>query len=95
MAITTEEVEHVANLARLELSQEEAGTLTGQLGTILSYVEKLRQIGTDGVEPTSHIIPPGNVFREDVIRESLGQERALASAFDSADGCFRVPKVVE
>lgn len=95
MTLTIKEVEHVANLARLDLAEGEAEALTGQLGAILSYVEKLRQLNTDGVEPTSHAIPVNNVFREDNIIQPLGQERALANAPDKADGCFRVPKVVE
>lgn len=95
MTLTIKEVEHVANLARLDLAEGEAEALTGQLGAILSYVEKLKQLNTDGVEPTSHAIPVNNVFREDNIIQPLGQERALANAPDKADGCFRVPKVVE
>lgn len=95
MALSKKEVEHVANLARLELAEGEAETLTGQLGSILSYVEKLKDLNTDGIEPTSHVIPMHNVFREDNIVEPIGQERALLNAPDKADGCFRVPKVVE
>ncbi len=95
MTLTIKEVEHVANLARLDLAEGEAEALTGQLGAILSYVEKLKQLNTDGVEPTSHAIPVSNVFREDNIIQPLGQERALANAPDKADGCFKVPKVVE
>jgi len=95
LTLTIKEVEHVANLARLDLAEGEAEALTGHLGAILSYVEKLKQLNTDGVEPTSHAIPVNNVFREDNIIQPLGQERALANAPDKADGCFRVPKVVE
>ena len=95
MTLTIKEVEHVANLARLDLAEGEAEALTGQLGAILSYVEKLKQLNTEGVEPTFHAIPVNNLFREDNIVQPLGQERALANAPDKADGCFRVPKVVE
>lgn len=95
MALTKKEVEHVANLARLELAEEEADALTGQLGAILNYVEKLKQLNTEGIEPTSHAIPMHNVFREDIVVEPLGQGKALANAPEKADGCFRVPKVVE
>lgn len=96
MALTKKEVEKVANLARLDLSEGEAETFTDQIGAILSYVEKLKQLNTEGVEPTSHIIPIHNVFREDIIVEPLGQTRALANAPDKAEGAyFRVPKVVE
>lgn len=95
MVLTKKEVEHVANLARLELVEAEAETFGGQLNTILGYVEKLKQLNTDGIEPTSHIIPMRNVFRDDNIVEPLGQIRALSNAPDKADGCFKVPKVVE
>ncbi|MDO8446192.1 MAG: Asp-tRNA(Asn)/Glu-tRNA(Gln) amidotransferase subunit GatC [Deltaproteobacteria bacterium] len=95
MTLTIKEVEHVANLARLDLAEGEAERFKGQIDAILSYVEKLKQLNTDGVEPTSHAIPVNNVFREDNIMQPLGQERALANAPDKADGCFRVPKVVE
>jgi aspartyl-tRNA(Asn)/glutamyl-tRNA(Gln) amidotransferase subunit C len=95
MALTKKEVEHVANLARLEMAETEAETLTGQLGAILGYVEKLKKLDTDGIEPTFHAIPMHNVFRQDSIVQPLGHERALANAPDKADGCFRVPRVVE
>lgn len=95
MALTVKEVEHVANLARLELAHGEAEILTGQLDQILSYVEKLKELNTEGIEPTFYVIPTNNVFREDAIIEPLGRERALTNAPDKADGCFRVPKVVE
>lgn len=94
MTLTIKEVEHVANLARLDLAEGEAERFKVQIDAILSYVEKLKQLNTDGVEPTSHAIPVNNVFREDNIIQPLGQERALANAPDKADGCFRVPKVV-
>ena len=95
MALTKKEVEKVADLARLDLAEGEAEAFKGQLDAILSYVDKLRQLNTEGVEPTSHAIPVNNVFREDKIVQPLGQERALINAPDKADGCFRVPKVVE
>lgn len=95
MALTKKEVEHVASLARLDLADGAAEAFRGQLDSILSYVEKLKQLNTDGVEPSSHAIPVNNVFREDSIVLSLGQVKALANAPDKADGCFRVPKVVE
>ena len=95
MALTKKEVEHVANLARLDLADGAAEAFRGQLDAILSYVEKLKQLNTDGVEPASHALPVNNVFREDSIIPTLGQVKALANAPDKADGCFRVPKVVE
>src|SRR5208337_4053558 len=68
MALTREEVLHVAELARLSLSPEEIELFTGQLNDILEYVEKLQELDTSGVAPLAHVIPLGNVFREDQVR---------------------------
>ena len=95
MKITRADVEHVALLARLELSSEEAETFTGQMDAILAYVEKLNELDTDGIIPTSHAVPVENAFREDAVRPSLGMENALANAPDRVEGFFRVPKVIE
>ena len=89
------EVKKAATLARLELTQAEEDIFTRQLDTIMNYVEKLQHLNAQGVEPTSHVIPLNNVFRKDIVLEPLGQKKALANAPDMADGCFRVPKVVE
>ncbi len=95
MKITTAEVEHVARLARLELSEAEKETLTGQMDAILAYVEKLNELDTAHVVPTAHAVPMENAFREDVVRPSIGVENALANAPARAEGFFRVPKVIE
>jgi aspartyl-tRNA(Asn)/glutamyl-tRNA(Gln) amidotransferase subunit C len=95
MKITKHEVEHVAKLARLELSEQDKDKLTDQLSNILTYVEKLNEIDTKGVEPTSHVLDINNVMREDVAGESLSQERALANAPDKAAGHYKVPKIIE
>jgi aspartyl-tRNA(Asn)/glutamyl-tRNA(Gln) amidotransferase subunit C len=95
MKITKKEVEHVAKLARLELSEQEKEKLTDQLSSILTYVEKLNELDTSGVEPTSHVLDINNVMRDDVAEESLTQERALANAPDKAAGHFKVPKIIE
>ncbi len=84
MKITKQEVEHVARLARLELSEQEKETLTDQLSNILTYVEKLNELDTKGVEPTSHVLDINNVMRDDVPEASLTQDRALANAPDKA-----------
>lgn len=95
MKITKQEVEHVAKLARLELSDTEQEMLTDQLSNILTYVEQLNELDTKGVEPTSHVLDINNVMRDDVPSESLNQERALANAPDKAAGYYRVPKIIE
>ena len=93
--ITRKEVEHVARLARLELSEEEKEQMTAQLDSILGYMEKLNQVDTSGVEPTTTVIPMVSVMREDEIRPSLTQEEALANAPDCEDVFFRVPRIIE
>lgn len=95
MKITKEEVEHVAKLARLALSGEEIEAFTGQMDAILAYVDKLKELNTEGVVPTSHAVPMENAFREDEARLSMGVENALANAPDRAADFFRVPKVIE
>lgn len=95
MKITRQEVEHVAKLARLELTEQEADTFTGQLDAILSYVDKLKELNTDGIIPTAHAVPMENAFREDQVQPSIGVENALANAPARAESFFRVPKVIE
>ena len=95
MEITLKEVEQVAKLARLELSEDEKGTFARQLSAILSYMDQLKTLDTGGVEPTATVLPTDNVFRDDQVRPSLPQEAALANAPDQADGFFRVPRILE
>lgn len=95
MKITREEVEHVARLARLGLSGEEKERMRAELDAILTYVEKLNQLETSQVEPTSHVIPMTNVFRGDEVRPSLPQGESLANAPDRQEAFFRVPRILE
>ncbi|TCL69985.1 aspartyl/glutamyl-tRNA(Asn/Gln) amidotransferase subunit C [Hydrogenispora ethanolica] len=95
MRLTKTEVEHVARLARLELSEAEKEEFTGQLNEILNFVEELNQLDTQGIEPTAHAIPVTNVFRSDRVEPSLDPELALANAPDRIDNFFKVPKVLE
>ncbi|MCC6545349.1 MAG: Asp-tRNA(Asn)/Glu-tRNA(Gln) amidotransferase subunit GatC [Nitrospirae bacterium] len=95
MKITRKEVEHVAKLARLALRDEEIDTLTGQLSNILTYVEKLNELDTKNIDPTSHVLPIKNVLREDEVKISLDREKALGNAPDRTEEFFRVPKVIE
>jgi aspartyl-tRNA(Asn)/glutamyl-tRNA(Gln) amidotransferase subunit C len=93
--ITIKQVEHVANLARLRFDEEEKKKLAEHLGEILEYINQLKKLNTDDVEPTSHAIPVKNVVREDVIKRSFTQEEALANAPSPVDGLFEVPKIIE
>ncbi|MFC4077624.1 Asp-tRNA(Asn)/Glu-tRNA(Gln) amidotransferase subunit GatC [Salinithrix halophila] len=95
MAISKEQVEHVAKLARLYLTEEEAQQYTGQLNKILGFADKLNELDTEDVEPTSHVLPMANVLREDEEKPSLEREKALTNAPDQKDGMFRVPAVFE
>ncbi|MBO8169173.1 MAG: Asp-tRNA(Asn)/Glu-tRNA(Gln) amidotransferase subunit GatC [Thermoanaerobacteraceae bacterium] len=94
MSISKKDVEHVALLARLEFSEEELEEYTKQLNDILGYVDKLNELDTADVEPTSHVLPLNNVLREDASRDYLDNETALKNAPDKKDGMFRVPKIV-
>jgi aspartyl-tRNA(Asn)/glutamyl-tRNA(Gln) amidotransferase subunit C len=95
MEITVEVVEKVARLARLELGADEKKLFAGQMAAILGYVEKLKELNTDGILPTSHAVPMENAFREDLVRPAIGVEMALANAPDRVESFFRVPKVIE
>lgn len=95
MAISKEQVEHVARLARLGLAEAEKGELTHQLNRILEHVAVLNRLDTEGVEPTFHVLDLKNVLRIDQPGESLRREGALANAPEAQDGCFKVPKITE
>ncbi len=93
--ITRKEVEHVARLARLELTEEEKERMTVQLDSILGYIDKLNKLDTSNVEPTTTVIHMVSVMREDEARPSLKQDEALANAPDRQDAFFRVPRIIE
>jgi len=94
MKINKTEVEYVAHLARLTLTDEELDRMTGQLDNILSYVDKLGELDTDQVTPTSHVFSVSNAFREDVVKESLSQDEALRNAPLEDGETFLVPKII-
>ena len=93
--ITMQEVEQVARLARLTLSDPEKERMRRELDGILSYIDKLRALDTEGVPPTSHAVPMTNVMREDEPVPSLPQEDMLANAPDRNGEFFRVPRIIE
>ncbi len=94
MKISRQEVEHVAHLARLNLSEEELEKMTVQLDTILSYVDKLEELNTEDIEPMTHAFSITNAFREDNVKESLSQEESLKNCRQKDDETFIVPRVI-
>jgi aspartyl-tRNA(Asn)/glutamyl-tRNA(Gln) amidotransferase subunit C len=95
LSITVNDVEHVAKLARLELTEDEKERFTGQLNAILAYAEKLNELDTEHVAPTSHVLKVANVMRDDENRPSLTIEKVMKNAPMEEDGQFRVPAVLE
>ena len=93
--ITMRDVEHVARLSRLALTDQEKERMRRELDGILSYIDKLRALDTTGVPPTSHAVPMTNVMREDEPRPSLSQDEMLANAPERSGEFFRVPKIIE
>ena len=93
--LTLEQVSRVAFLARLELSSEEKTRLTTDLNGILGQFERLQELDTEGVPPTSHSLLLQNVFREDAVQPSLSREAATANAPEKRDGNFIVPQIME
>ena len=89
------DVKYVAHLARLCLSAEEEQKIGAQLGQILTYIEKLKEVEVAGVEPTAHAFPLVNVTRPDEVRASLSNQDALRNAPAQANGLFIVPKILE
>ena len=93
--ISTDTVKHVASLARISLEEKKIEILTKDLENILAYIEKLEKLDTKGIEPTSHPLTLENVYRDDVVKDSLKQEDVLKFAVSTKNGCFKVPKVIE
>lgn len=88
-------IKHVAKLARLALSPEEEKLIGDQIGDVLAYIEKLKEVDVSTVEPTAHAFPMVNVTRPDIARPSMDHEDALRNAPAKANGLFIVPKIVE
>ena len=93
--IGRQDVEHVARLARLALTDAELERMREQLNGILAYIDKLNALDTEGVEPTSHAVPLVNVMRDDEPAPCLPRDDALASAPDRGGEFFRVPRIIE
>ncbi|GAB4546947.1 MAG: Asp-tRNA(Asn)/Glu-tRNA(Gln) amidotransferase subunit GatC [Thermodesulfovibrionia bacterium] len=89
------DIEHIALLARLGLTDEEKEVFGRQLGSIIGYIGKLNQLNTSDVEPTSHVIEMRNVFREDRIEASLDMDEAMENAPSKKGGFYKVPRIIE
>ncbi|ASR34654.1 asparaginyl/glutamyl-tRNA amidotransferase subunit C [Prauserella marina] len=92
--ISRTEVAHLAKLARMAVTEEELDVFAGQLDQILDAVAKVGEIAEADIPPTSHAVPLTNVFREDVVRQGLSQQQALAAAPAAEEGRFRVPRIL-
>jgi aspartyl-tRNA(Asn)/glutamyl-tRNA(Gln) amidotransferase subunit C len=95
MSLSREDVRHVAQLARLDFSDEEEARMAEEMSQILDYAEKLDELDTSGVPPMSHVLDVTNVFRDDEVEERIDQEQALEPAPETDDGFFQVPQVIE
>ncbi len=93
--ITKDEVKHVAHLARLSVTEEEAEMFTQQLDAIITFAEQLNELDTDGIEATTHVLDVRNVLREDEVKPSLPREEVLKNAPDEQDGQVKVPSILE
>lgn len=93
--ISKKEVEHIALLSRLSLTEEEKERYRKELSSILDYVNKLNEINTDDIIPTAHVMDLKNVFREDEVIPSMDRDRVLANAKEKQNGCFKVPRIIE
>ena len=89
------EIEHVALLARLKLTENEKKLFSDQVGGIIDYINKLNELDTGSVQPTAHVLPIKNVFRQDTLKESLSRDSALKNAPVRDEKFYRVPKIIE
>jgi aspartyl-tRNA(Asn)/glutamyl-tRNA(Gln) amidotransferase subunit C len=95
MALSGDQVRWVAHLARLEISEAEVAMFTEQLSKVVDYIEQLKEVDTEGIEPMAHALPINNVFREDELRESLPVDQALANAPERKGDFYSVPAVLD
>ncbi|HHY20953.1 MAG TPA: Asp-tRNA(Asn)/Glu-tRNA(Gln) amidotransferase subunit GatC [Bacilli bacterium] len=93
--MSKEQLKHVAQLARIAVTEEETELFAGQIDGVLAYCDILNEVNTDNVEPTTHVVNISNVLREDVVKESLTQEDALKNAPEQLDGQVKVPSIME
>jgi len=92
--ITKEDVDHVALLGRLELTEGERELYTRQLNDILGHFQALERLNTENVQPTAHVLPLKNVYREDWVGQHLSRDDVLSNSPEPEENCFKVPKIV-
>jgi len=95
MKVSRHDIEHIAELARIDLDEDEKELFGSQLSSILDYMEKLNELDTSDIEPTSHVLSLQNVMRDDTVRESIPREDALMNAPSHTEKFYRVPKIIE
>ncbi len=95
MAVSKEDVKHIAELAKLKIKDSELDEYVNHLNKILEYVDKLNELDTDKVEPLAYPVEGNNVFREDIVKQSVSTEEALKNSPQRDDKFFKVPKVIE
>ena len=88
-------IDHIAMLARLDLTNEEKEIFSKQLSSIIEYVDKLNELDTTSIKPTAHVLPIKNIFRDDKLKSSLPKDKALQNAPGRTDDFYRVPKIIE
>ncbi|MDD3374950.1 MAG: Asp-tRNA(Asn)/Glu-tRNA(Gln) amidotransferase subunit GatC [Candidatus Omnitrophica bacterium] len=93
--VSKKDVQYISHLSRIYTDDQEAEALAKNLEDILTYIEKLKKLDITNVKPTSHVLPLKNVFRDDILRKSLGQQAAIKIAVESENGSFKVPQVIE
>lgn len=89
------DIGHIVMLARLELTEEEKKLFSKQIESIIEYIDKLNELDTTNIEPTAHVLPIKNIFREDELKPSLPKDEALRNAPDRIHDFYRVPKIIE
>lgn len=95
MANVPIDIDHVAKLARIDLTEEEATRFSAQFARLFSFIEELAQLDVSDILATAQVIPLTNVFREDVVRDSIGTEAALENAPDRDGPYFKTPRILE
>lgn len=95
MKVTKETIDHVADLVRLSLTEEEKAQITKDINSMISKMDTMKEIDTEGVEPLTHVLPLKNLFRQDVLKSSSDREEILSNAPSQKDGSFQVPKTVD
>ncbi len=93
--ITNSDIQYISALARISLTEDEIKPMAQDLSSILDYIAQLQRLDVDQIKPTSHVLPLKNVYRDDVIKPSLTQDKALSFAVSESKGAFKVPQIVD